>query len=76
MLGRTSTVGRTSSAADSLDAPIHIDDGDDSEDGTPLKKKTTDSGSKPPVVLKIHRTSRPLVRSSKCHHLSRSHPNR
>jgi hypothetical protein len=64
MLCRTSTVGHTSRAADSFDAPIHIDDGDDSKDGTPLKKKTTAFSSKPPVVLKIHRTSRPLVEVS------------
>ncbi|THY28175.1 hypothetical protein D6D01_03967 [Aureobasidium pullulans] len=70
-LGRTSTVGRASRAGRSSgaghasEAPIQIDDDDDSEDDTPLKKKLmTASGSKPPVVLKIHRTSRPIVEVS------------
>ncbi|KAG9511740.1 hypothetical protein KCU93_g10447, partial [Aureobasidium melanogenum] len=64
MLGRTSRAGRSSGARNFSKAPLHIDDGDDSKDGTPLKKKTTASGSKPPVVLEIHRTSRPLVEVS------------
>lgn len=64
MLGRTSRAGCSSGARNFSEAPLHIDDGDDSKDGTPLKKKTTASGSKPPVVLKIQRTSRPLVEVS------------
>lgn len=60
-VGRASRAGRSSGAGHSSEAPIQIDDDDDSEDDMPLKKKITASGSKPPVVLKIHRTSKPIV---------------
>ncbi|THY84779.1 hypothetical protein D6C93_08431 [Aureobasidium pullulans] len=64
MVGRASRAGRSSGAGHSSEAPIRIDDDDDSEDDMPLKKKITASGSKPPVVLKIHRTSKPIVEVS------------
>ncbi|THX08788.1 hypothetical protein D6D17_04174 [Aureobasidium pullulans] len=63
-VGRASRAGRSSGAGHSSEAPIQIDDDDDSEDDMPLKKKITASGSKPPVVLKIHRTSKPIVEVS------------
>ncbi|KAG9511847.1 hypothetical protein KCU93_g10435, partial [Aureobasidium melanogenum] len=64
IVGRNSRAGRSSGAGNSSEAPLYIDDGDDSEDGTPLKKNTTASGSKPPVILEIHRTSKPIVEVS------------